>query len=177
MTPETLTALNAAPAPAALRALEHCCGARRWFEPMAAARPFADESALLRAAETAFDALSPADWLEAFTHHPRIGADLDSLRRKFASTAAWASQEQAGAASARDETLRELARLNDEYFNKFGFIFIVCATGKSAEQMLDILRRRIPNDPAAELPIAANEQRLITRIRLDKITPESLHHG
>jgi 2-oxo-4-hydroxy-4-carboxy-5-ureidoimidazoline decarboxylase len=112
--------------------------------------------------------MGEADWREAFTHHPRIG-DVSKLREKFASTATWSSQEQKGVSGASEETIQALAQGNRAYEEKFGFIFLVCATGKSAEEMLALLRERMPNDAAAELRIAAGEQAKITRIRLEKL--------
>ncbi len=109
-----------------------------------------------------------ADWLEAFAAHPRIG-DVDALRAKFAATAAWASGEQAGVAGASESTLRALAEGNRDYEAKFGHIFIVCATGKTADEMLGLLRERLANEPDAELAVAAAEQAKITAIRLRKL--------
>ena len=135
---------------------------------MCAARPFGDRAAMFAAAERAADGLGRDDWLEAFSHHPRIG-DRDALRRRFASTAAWAADEQRGAAEAPDAVLDRLARGNEEYRRRFGYIFIVCATGKSAEEMLALLEARLHNDPERELAVAAAEQRKITRLRLEKL--------
>lgn len=160
--------LNQLDEAAAKEALAKCCGARRWVERMAALRPFASIDALNEAADRIWWELEPADWLEAFTHHPKIG-DRESLRQKFASTAAWASNEQSGTTAASEDVLAALAEGNQAYDRKFGHIFIVCATGKSAQEMLDILQSRLPNDPATELRIAAEEQRKITRLRLEKL--------
>ena len=137
---------------------------------MLTARPYASSSALLLAADQIWSGLERADFLEAFSHHPQIGADLGELERKFAATAGWSSSEQAGAAGATRETLLALRDLNAAYLSRFGYIFIVCATGKSAEQMLELLRARIDNDPANELRIAAGEQAKITKLRLEKLT-------
>src|SRR6185503_1116256 len=131
--------LNRLSTAAAHEALERCCGAARWIEAMLAARPFADRAALIAAAERAFAPLVRADWLEAFAHHPKIG-DVSALRARFASTAAWAASEQGGAATAAGATLESLAEGNRAYEERFGYIFIVCATGKSAEEMLGLLR-------------------------------------
>ena len=178
----TLDELNRLPLAAAREALERCCGARAWVEGMCAARPWRDGSALLAAAERVADALGREDWLEAFARHPRIG-DRDALRSKFAaapaaggepqrSVAAWARAEQRGAASASELTLDALAEANRAYERRFGYIFIVCATGKSAGEMLALLRARLANDPEAELANAAREQRAITRLRLEKLLGE-----
>lgn len=135
---------------------------------MLARRPFGDRERLFAAAETVFLSLEEADWREAFDHHPRIG-DRDALRARFASTRAWAEGEQAGAREAQDDVLDALAEGNRAYEVRFGFIFIVCATGKSAEEMLGLLRGRLPNEPEAELQVAATEQAKITRLRLAKL--------
>ena len=164
----TLDQLNRLDDAAARAALERCCGARRWVEHVCAARPYRDRAALAAAAERAFDGLERADWLEAFAHHPRIG-DMASLRAKYASTAAWAGEEQRGATTAGEVTLEALAGGNRAYEERFGYIFIVCATGKSADEMLALLRARLPNLPERELRIAAEEQMKITRLRLSRL--------
>jgi 2-oxo-4-hydroxy-4-carboxy-5-ureidoimidazoline decarboxylase len=164
----TLDQLDRLDDAAARVALERCCGATRWVERMCAARPYRDRAALLAAAESAFSGLGPADWREAFAHHPRIG-DLASLRAKYASTAAWARGEQRGAAAAAAATLAALAEGNRAYEERFGYIFIVCATGKSADEMLALLRARMPHSPEREIAIAAEEQMKITRLRLEKL--------
>ena len=164
----TLDQLNALDDTATRAALERCCGARRWVERMCATRPYRDRAAFLAAAERAFDGLERADWLEAFAHHPKIG-DVASLRAKYASTAAWAGEEQRGAAAAGETTLHALADGNRAYEERFGYIFIVCATGKSADEMLALLRARMPNAPEREIGIAAEEQMKITRLRLAKL--------
>lgn len=137
---------------------------------MLQARPFATPQALLSEADRVWSALEARDYLEAFSHHPQIGADLAELQKKFAITAAWSASEQSGAATANVETLRALRDENRDYLARFGFIFIVCATGKSAEEMLALLRERLPNDPDTELQIAAAEQAKITRLRLEKLS-------
>jgi 2-oxo-4-hydroxy-4-carboxy-5-ureidoimidazoline decarboxylase len=166
-----LDELNRLPELDAADALRRCCGADVWVQAMCAGRPFRDRAHLLQAAEGAAEGLSREDWLEAFGSHPRIG-DRDALRRRFASTAAWASEEQRGAGSASDSVLEGLARSNEEYLRRFGYIFIVCATGKSAEEMLALLQARLGNDATRELAIAALEQRKITRLRLEKLVED-----
>lgn len=168
----TPAALGALAEPELRAALERCCGARAWVAAMLAARPWDTRDALHAAADRAFVPLSDADWLEAFGHHPRIG-DLDGLRRRFASTAAWAGGEQSGAAGADDITLAALARGNADYEARFGHLFIVCATGLTAAEMLGRLRARLSNDAAAELRLAAAEQAKITHLRLDKLLEEA----
>jgi 2-oxo-4-hydroxy-4-carboxy-5-ureidoimidazoline decarboxylase len=163
-----VASLNAMPSEDARAALLRCCGSRRWVEGIVARRPFASAAELFAAADEAWAGLGRDDWLEAFAAHPRIG-DLDSLRKKFAMTADWAAHEQSGVAGAGDDILRRLADGNRRYEERFGYIFIVCATGKSAAEMLDILLRRMKNAPAEELAIAAAEQAKITRLRLEKL--------
>ena len=111
------------------------------------------------------------DWKEAFAHHPKIG-DFESLKKKFASTRGWAEQEQSGSQNASMAVLQALALANQTYENRFGYIFIVCATGKSAEEMLKILESRLNHDPKIEIKIAAQEQDKITKIRLEKLIYE-----
>ena len=168
----TLEQLNRLDDAAAHAALERCCGARRWVERVCTARPYRDRAALSAAAEHAFEALERADWLEAFAHHPKIG-DVASLRAKYASTAAWAGEEQRGASAAGEATLEALADGNRAYEQRFGYIFIVCATGKSADEMLALLHARMPNPPERELKVAAEEQMKITRLRLEKLLDPS----
>jgi 2-oxo-4-hydroxy-4-carboxy-5-ureidoimidazoline decarboxylase len=164
----TLDQFNALSTDEAMKDLLRCCGARRWAEQMAARRPYAGGDELLATADAIWQRADRADILEAFSHHPRIG-DVDSLRNKFAATADWASGEQAGVQRAGEDVLRGLADGNAAYEKKFGHIFIVCATGKTAPEMLALLRARLPNDPARELAVAAEEQRKITRLRLEKL--------
>jgi len=146
--------------------LERCCGATRWVEAMLAARPFMSPAHLLGHAETAWWKLDDADWLEAFTHHPRIGASVESLRAKFGATAKLAEGEQRAVGAASELTLRALAKGNADYEDRYGFVFIVCATGKTADEMLALLRGRMDREPAVERRAAAAEQAKITRIRL-----------
>ena len=154
---------------AAREALARCCGAERWVQGMLARRPFASRAALLDAATEVWAELGPEDYREAFTHHPEIGVSLEELRQKFGTTAAWASAEQAGAAGASEATLRALAQGNQAYRAHFGYSFIVCATGKSAEEMRGLLEARLTNSVELELRVAAAEQAKITRLRLEKL--------
>jgi OHCU decarboxylase len=149
-------------------ALSDCCAARSWVAAMIRRRPFADDAAAKAAAADAAEGMAEADWLEAFAAHPMIG-DVGSLRKKYAATKAIAAGEQAGASGASESTLAELARLNRAYRDKFGFIFIVFATGKTAEEMLAILKGRISNTRDEELCNAAGEQIKITQLRLEKL--------
>ena len=120
-------------------------------------------------ADTIWWDLGDGDWLEAFTHHPRIGADVAKLRERFAATASWSEGEQAAVGQASEEVLQALAEANVAYEARYGYLFIVCATGKSAAEMLAILQERMDNPPANELRIAAGEQAKITHLRLEKL--------
>lgn len=146
--------------------LSACCGSARWVDRMLARRPFGERDVLLKAARDEWIALSPEDWLEAFSHHPKIG-DRASLAARFPATHELSEREQSGVGEARAEVLSALAQANDAYAQHFGFIFIVCASGKSADEMLQLLRARLVNDREMELRIAAEEQAKITAIRLD----------
>lgn len=137
-----------------------CCGSTRWADGMFARQPFATSEEMHKAADEVWWSLAPEDWLEAFAAHPMIG-------RK--SEAKWSAQEQSGMSSATRVTATELELLNEQYLNKFGFIFIISATGKSAAEMLDALRGRLQHSYAEELRIAAAEQAKITHLRLDKL--------
>lgn len=148
--------------------LHRCCGSARWVELMLARRPFPDDAALLKAAEEIWFSLSREDWLEAFSQHPKIG-DIENLREKFQNTQQWAKNEQGAMERASEETIKRLAAANQAYENRFGYIFIVCASGKSAEEMLAILQNRLGNEPPEELQIAAREQSNITSLRLRKL--------
>ena len=159
----TVSELDAAPAAVAGRALQQCCGSARWVATMLARRPFGTEDALLRAADECWWALGTSDWLEAFSHHPRIGDRA----------AGWAADEQSGVRGASDDTTRQLATLNRQYERKFGHVFLIFASGKDATTMLAELQRRITSDPAAELRAAAAEQAKITALRLRKLLASS----
>jgi 2-oxo-4-hydroxy-4-carboxy-5-ureidoimidazoline decarboxylase len=143
------------------------CGSRLWAQLVADAAPFGDADALHAAADAAFDELSEDDWLEAFAHHPRIG-DVESLRERFASSGALSEGEQAGLASAGEDVVQAIADGNVEYEQRFGFVFLIRAAGRSAGEMLDQQRARLEHDRAAELGIAAEQQRQITHLRIDQ---------
>src|SRR5262245_44730942 len=157
---DALARFNAMPLSGAVEALARCCGSRRWAEAVAGMRPFESPGALHRAAENAWFALEPRDWLEAFAHHPRIG-ERDLAQATFAGTAEQSAREQSGMAGAGDGVRAEFAALNVEYERKFGHVFLICATGKSAGAMLEQARRRLGNDGATELQNAAKEQSMI----------------
>jgi 2-oxo-4-hydroxy-4-carboxy-5-ureidoimidazoline decarboxylase len=163
--------LDALPVEPARAALLRRCGSRRWVSGMLAHRPFGSPETLHDVARTVWASLEREDFLEAFSHHPPIGGELAELRARFASTADWSSQEQAAVVGASDETLLQLRAANQAYRERFGFLFIVCASGRSAEQLLAALRARLENDPALELRVAAEEQAKITALRLGKLKP------
>ena len=164
-----LERLNSLPQELAKLDLTRCCGASRWVERMLANRPFHTMEDLLTTAEREWADMQEPDWLEAFSHHPKIG-DVESLRKKFALTAQWAAGEQSSVQQADEATLQRLAAGNTDYENKFGFIFIICATGKSASEMLAALQHRLPNNRSEELKLAAAEQAKITALRLKKLS-------
>lgn len=163
--------INAASAAGARELLAACCGAERWVERMLARRPFASRDEARAAAREEWFALSEQEWRAAFAHHPRIG-DVESLRRRFASTRALSDREQSGVQEASEEVLRGLAAGNRAYEDRFGYIFIVCATGKSAAEMLATLNARLRNRPDEEIRIAAEEHARICELRLLGHPPE-----
>lgn len=165
----TLAAFNALDGSAAAAALISCCGCVRWAEEVAAQRPFASRDALIAMAEAAWRDSTPAEVREAISHHPAIGADVARLRAKFAATADWSAGEQAGVQGASEAVLEALRDANVAYADRFGYIFLVCATGKTAAEMLALLQARLGNDPADEWRIAHGEQAKITTIRLEKL--------
>jgi OHCU decarboxylase len=172
-----LADLNALDDEGAVRELLRCCGSSRWARMMAAARPFASVAAIERASDVCWQAMAPSDVLEAFAAHPQIGAGGAGTAggtREAARDGApqWSAGEQSGARDAGDDVRERLAAGNRAYEARFGYIFIICATGRSAEEMLASLERRLRNMPAEELRIAAEEQRTITRLRLTKLLDE-----
>ena len=161
--------INAAAPDAAREHLRICCGSSRWIDRMMAQRPFASRDDACATARRAWLALTPADWLEAFDHHPRIGersAERGVVAQDFSPASAISAREQAGVASATDDVKQALAEGNREYEARFGHIYLVCATGRSADEMLRILRARLNNDPETELRVAAEEHAKICELRL-----------
>jgi len=156
----TIHQLNEASTDEAFAVFLRCCGSRRWADRMTAARPFANGDAVTVTGDIIWAALERADWLEAFAAHPRIG---DARARGDA------AREQAGAVDADAGVKQRLIERNRDYEDRFGYIFIVCAAGRSASEMLAILERRLTNDPAGELRVAAEEQRRIMRRRLARL--------
>ena len=163
----TLTRWNKLPAATATAEILPCCGSRNWANSLVAKRPFDDPPALLSASDRIWRELSEADWLEAFHSHPRIG-ELRSHIPGSAQSQKWSAQEQSRAADSPEAVKQALAEGNQEYERKFDRIFIICATGKSAAEILQNLQRRLQNDEAAELQEAAEQQREIIHIRLGK---------
>ncbi|HKR02129.1 MAG TPA: 2-oxo-4-hydroxy-4-carboxy-5-ureidoimidazoline decarboxylase [Pyrinomonadaceae bacterium] len=163
-----LEQLNALPQEEAEAELLKCCGSTLWARRMAEERPFRDLHDLTTKADAEWWALDEEDWLEAFSRHPKIG-EKKSERAQAEAARQWSETEQAGATSAGEETRLALAEGNREYERKFGYIYIVCATGKSADQMLAILKGRLQNDADKEIRVAAEEQRRITHLRLQKL--------
>lgn len=146
--------------------LGQCCGSSRWLSQMEDSRPFLNRDNLHARAERIWNELNEMDWLEAFAAHPKIGARSESE---------WSSQEQSGMSQADANLRQRMIDLNEEYERKFGFIFILCATGKTAKEMARLIEQRLLNDRDIELKIAAAEQARIVHLRLDKLTWESLH--
>src|SRR5258705_5794737 len=164
----TLHEFNILPKEQLIEELTKCCGSTAWVKRMLPFIPADDMIELLEDAEEEWNKCSEEDWKEAFSHHPKIG-DIESLAKKFASTAQWASGEQSAVNVASKETIEALAEGNRLYEEKFGYIFIVCATGRSAEEMLMLLRSRLKNNPEEEILVAADEQNKITKLRIEKL--------
>jgi OHCU decarboxylase len=162
-----VAALDALPEADAEQALLACCGSRRWAAAMAVARPFGAENRLLAEAERRWWALDPDDWLEAFRGHPRIG-ERETAGARTPRERAWSEGEQGGMRGAGERTRADLADGNRRYEERFGHIFLICATDRSPQEMLGALRDRLGNDAATELRVAAGEQARITRLRLRK---------
>jgi 2-oxo-4-hydroxy-4-carboxy-5-ureidoimidazoline decarboxylase len=172
--------LDLAPAEEARQLLTTCCGSSAWVLRMLRRRPFVSTDRLVSLARDEWVGLTHTDWLEAFAHHPKIG-DRDALARRFPGTAhpsraesrELSELEQRGVDGAPAGVLDQLAAGNRAYQDKFGYIFIVCATGRTAAEMLELLRARLPNDAATEIRIAADEQAKITELRLRSLGAES----
>ena len=145
-----------------------CCGSQNWANKMAQLRPFQSLEEVQNTAVRIWESLQVQEWLEAFAHHPRIG-DRQALAARFASTRNWSANEQVGVEKAEEDILDRLASGNEKYSQRFGYVFLVCATGKSALEMLNLLEARINNSPEEELQIAQQEQQKIMLLRLDKM--------
>jgi 2-oxo-4-hydroxy-4-carboxy-5-ureidoimidazoline decarboxylase len=164
----TLHEFNILPKQQLIEELTKCCGSPAWVNKMLPFIPADDMVELLEDAEEQWYACREEDWKEAFAHHPKIG-DIESLKKKFASTTQWASDEQSAINNASEQTIKALAEGNRLYEEKFGYIFIVYATGRSAEEILTALQTRLQNNPEVEIEIAADEQNKITKLRLEKL--------
>jgi allantoicase len=172
--PHDLRWLNLLPPNEAAEELLKCCGSKQWASQLAAEGPFTSVAELLTKATKIWWSLEAHDWLEAFRSHPKIGENKrkvsnESKKSGDDTSDRWPEQEQAGVRHAKQETIDSLVELNSQYETKFGYIFIVCATGKSSEEMLAILKDRLENDASIELHIAAAEQAKITELRLMKL--------
>ncbi len=165
-----LAAWNAAGEAAAMEAMLACCGSKQWAAAMVLLRPIGSVLELSEAADRVWSAMQEPDWLEAFACHPRIGERnrVHTATHGRGQSAAWSRQEQSSAKAENERVLAELAEGNALYEQRYGFTYIVCATGKSAEEMLAILERRLANNRDAELREAAEQQRQIMQIRLGK---------
>ncbi len=161
--------LNAATADDAAALLGRCCGSRLWVEGMLELRPFATRAALDDAADAVWARMTRDDWLEAFRHHPRIGSGNEPVARSHEPTADWSREEQSAASRADASTMQALRQANAVYEERFGFVFLICATGRSAAEILRALEARLNNEPDTELRVAAGEQSKITRLRLEKL--------
>jgi OHCU decarboxylase len=160
--------LNSWPRDEAEGELLKCCGSTRWAREVAARRPFGSDEELMDAADEVWRGLDAADRLEAFSRHPKIG-EQKAAGGQTQQERAWSADEQSGMKEADGAARAELARLNEAYAEKFGYIFIVCAAGRTPAEMLALLRERMSNDPQDEIRVAAREQRRITRLRLRKL--------
>jgi 2-oxo-4-hydroxy-4-carboxy-5-ureidoimidazoline decarboxylase len=158
---------NGLPVEDAVKEILPCCGSKAWAGGLAARRPFTDVTTLLAASDETWSNLPAEDWMEAFRSHPRIG-ESRAAQSASVQSVTWSAQEQRDVATAVDGVKIALAEANQEYERRFGRIFIVCATGKSATEILEILRRRLKNDEPTELREAAEQQRQILHIRVKK---------
>jgi 2-oxo-4-hydroxy-4-carboxy-5-ureidoimidazoline decarboxylase len=164
----TVEQLNALPRAEAAGRFRDCCGSSRWVEGMLDRRPFAGRDDLLAAADEVWRMTGPPDWDEAFAHHPRIGQQR-AAATVSAAARDWSAREQGAAAS--DESARAaLVQANEEYERRFGRIYIVCAAGRSARELLGDIEARMANHGERERAVAAEEQRKITRLRLMALT-------
>ncbi|HMA23965.1 MAG: 2-oxo-4-hydroxy-4-carboxy-5-ureidoimidazoline decarboxylase [Gemmatimonas sp.] len=170
----TVRELNALDATRAAEVLAACCGAPRWVSSMVARRPFESLDDVCAAADAVWWSLDQHDWREAFARHPRIG-EAESAPPHDERERHWASREQASLAVAQDAVRNALVEANRDYERRFGYIYVVCATGRSADEMLALARGRLHNAPKIELRVAAEEQRKITRLRLEKLLADEAH--
>jgi len=168
-TPATgIERFNRMPRKQAIKSLMDCCRSRKWAERMADLRPFPTSPDLFHVADESWLALKPQDWLEAFRHHPSIGGKRAKAKQSATSTG-WSAKEQSVSQTAAPDVLAALAVENKVYAKKFGFVFLICASGKNGEEILHAIRHRMANTPEVELRVAAEEQQKITRLRLEKL--------
>jgi 2-oxo-4-hydroxy-4-carboxy-5-ureidoimidazoline decarboxylase len=170
----TVQELNELPATRAAELLAACCGAPRWVSTMVARRPYASIDEVLASADDVWASLDQHDWREAFARHPRIG-EAETAPPNDERERTWAAGEQSSVATAQESVRDALVEANIKYERRFGYIYIVCATGKSADEMLALARGRLHNSPKVELRVAAEEQRKITRLRLEKLFADETH--
>src|SRR5689334_15868653 len=163
-----LTWLNSLTDEDATKELLQCCGSKRWASTTATGRPYDTLEILLATSDDIWWSLDRNDWLEAFRSHPKIG-EQKAAGKVSSQSQQWSGQEQSGVNEASHETASTLAALNEAYEQKFGYIFIICATGKTSDEILAALRQRLEHDAETELPIAATEQSQITELRLKKL--------
>lgn len=175
-TPLTVAALDRMPAEQAGALLHECAGTARWTAGMLARRPFGSFARSCAIADEVWATLGPDDWRAAFAHHPRIG-ESGGTERQGVRGREWSAHEQAGVAGSASEVRAALADANREYERRFGHIYIVCAAGKSAEELLAIARARLSNDPERELEVAAEELRRIMRLRLARLLAHEAGEG
>ena len=169
---QSISRINELSAAQATAEFLQCCGSSEWAKQMSDARPFANPDELFSKADEIWRNLAGDDWLEAFRAHPKIG-EKKAAAAQSQQAQQWSAQEQSRIQAASTEIVEALAKGNQEYERRFGFIFIVCATGKSAGEILTLLNQRLANTSEAELRNAAEEQRKITRLRLGKLLPAS----
>ena len=164
-----VTGINDVASDQLFMSFHRCCGSDRWAEAMAGAHPFQSKAEMYGVAEHIWWHLDETDWKKAFSKHPEIGTDVGKIRKGFAATSKLSEAEQAGVSESAMETLTALAAANAMYRDQFGFVFIVCATGLSGEEILTAMRGRMGNSPENEIRVAAGEQAKITRLRLAKL--------
>jgi len=163
-----LERLNQIPSEEAHKALLDCCASPEWADQLIATRPFADEPRLFESAETIWAGLGQKEWLKAIRHHPPIGSKRANSKQS-SKAREWSSGEQSAAQKSSAETLAVLDAANQAYRATFGYVFLICAAGLSADEILHHLRRRLANDPETEMRVSAEELKKITRLRLEKL--------
>jgi allantoicase len=163
-----LEQINNLPAAAARKALLDCCGSITWADQIISQRPFTTDAKLFESAEKIWAQLDPKEWLRAIRQHPPIGSKRRNSKQS-GTARKWSTGEQSAAQTSSPETLAVLHAANQAYHATFGYVFLICATGKSGDEILQSLRQRLANDPDRELRVAADEMRKIIRLRLEKL--------